>query len=211
MRGERSITLIAAALVLTTSSHAQSTLRPEVLAGVSPSGLTTGVLSNWGDGWTIGGGVAYPASSAVDLALDITYSSYSYRGDNLWLVFPAIAGLRWSVSGAPSNVVEASLAARLGSSGSIINPFLSLRTGICRLNTGEIVVSTWFDSNPRNVSRSTYSGSGVQMTKGFASLSFGLAIPLNANIRVRLEGGLTQTFDLEEGFIPLLSTVQFDL
>jgi len=203
--------LIAAALALSTSLHAQRNLQPEALAGISLNSLTTGVFSNWGDGWTVGGGVSYPACSLIDLALNITYSQYPYRGDHLWLVFPAIAGFRWSVSGSPSDVTEASLAARLRTSGSFINPFLSLRSGIYQIKTGEIVISTWLESAPQAVSRSTYSGSGVSKTRGFAALCFGFSVSLDPGIRIRLEGGLTQTFDSKEEFIPLLSTIQFNL
>ncbi len=116
MKSKQLVILVTATLVLSTFSHAQINFRPELLGGISVNTLTTGVFSNWGDGWIIGGGAAYPISSLIDLALNVTYSRYPYRGDNLQLVFPTVAGLRWSVSGDPSNVVEAALASRFNTS-----------------------------------------------------------------------------------------------
>lgn len=173
--------------------------------------LTRGAFSNWGNGWRVGGGASYPINSSTEVALNISYHRYPYRGENLQLVFPAIAGLRWSVSGEPSNVIEASVALRFNASSSFINPFLSLRAGLYRLSIGEIIISTWFNTNPENTSQSTYAGSGVSTTKGFAALGFGFSLPLYSGIRFGLEGQFAQSFDQKVNFIPVLSTIQVDL
>jgi len=191
--------------------YAQADLRLHVVGGASFNTLTTGVFSNWGDGWTLGGGWSHPISHSVEMALNVTYSRYPYQGDNLQLVFPAVVGLRWSVSGKPSNVIEVSIAIRISTSASFINPFLSLTTGLYRFNIGEIIVSTWVDSNPQNVSRSAYIGSGVSMTKGFAAPGVGFSMPLDSSIRVACEGRFAQTFNSQESFLTLVSTIQFDL
>ncbi|HXG37194.1 MAG TPA: hypothetical protein VNL36_00340 [Bacteroidota bacterium] len=207
----RSAVAVIAILTLSHALYSQNNFRLQAVGGVSFNALTTGVFSNWRDGWTFGGGASYPISPSIELGLNIAYSHHAYRGDNLQLVFPAVAGFQWSVAGQPSNVIEASITARASTEASFINPFLSLTTGLYRLNIGEIIISTWFDSNPQNVSRSTYNGSGVSSTKGFAALGLGFSIPLDSSIRIALEGRFTQTFNSQESFIPLLTRIQFDL
>ena len=190
---------------------AQNVLRLEILGGASLNSLSTGVFSNWGNGWTIGAGCAYRVNKALDLVADVIYHRYPYRGGNVHFVFPAIAGLRWSVSGQSSNVTEGSIAARVSTSNFLINPFLSVRTGLYLMDIGDVIVSKWFDSNPQNVSHSTYQGTGVSTTKGFAAIGFGFSIPLDSSIRVIFEGRLTATFDAKESFLPMQATIQIDL
>lgn len=212
MNPKRSIlTTFVFILTLSQLIYAQNYLRFQVGGGASLNNLTTGILSNWGDGWTLGGGLSHSIGSQIDLAMNVSYSRYPYHGDNLQLAFPAIAGLYWSASGRPSNVIEASISARFSSSLFFIKPFLSLTTGLYRINIGEIIVSTWFDKSPQNVSRSTYNGSGVSTTKVFGALGAGFSIPLDSNIRFIIEGRYAQTFDSQEVFFPLLTAVQFDL
>jgi len=73
------------------------------------------------------------------------------------------------------------------------------------------MISMWIDSNSQSVSRSKYRGTGIATTKGFAAFGVGFSIPLDSSIRVKLESRFTQTFDSKETFLPVLSTVQFDL
>jgi hypothetical protein len=197
--------------VTSSTSFAQNVLRLEILGGVSFNSTTAGVFSNWGNGWTIGAGGAYRVGTAIDLIANAVYHRYPFHGDNLQLVFPAIEGLRWSVSGQASTVIEGSIAARFSISNSFINPFLSLRTGLFFMNTGSVVVSEWFDSNPQDVSHSTYNGTGVSTTKGFAAIGLGFSIPLDVGIRVIIEGRFTETFDAKEFFLPMQATVQIDI
>ncbi|MCX6145567.1 MAG: hypothetical protein NTZ35_20360 [Ignavibacteriales bacterium] len=211
MSYRRSIMTVVAILTLSQLLNAQGNFRLQVVGGGSLNSPTTGVFSNWGDGWTLGGGFSHSISPSIDLALNIGYARYPYQGRNLQLAFPAVVGLRWSISGQSSNVIEASIAARVSTSALFIDPFLSLTTGLYRFNISEIIISTWFDSSPQNMSRSTYIGSGVSTTRGFAAIGAGFSIPLGSSIRVTLEGRFAQTFHSKEIFVPLLTTVQFDL
>ncbi|MGA9363371.1 MAG: hypothetical protein WBW16_03290 [Bacteroidota bacterium] len=211
MNHRRSILTVVAILTLAQSVHPQNNFRVQLTGGASFNTPPSGVFSNWGNGWTLSGGLAYPITSSLELGLNMAYSRYPYQGDNLQLVFPAIAGLRWSVLGEPSNVIEGSIAARVSTNASFICPYLSLAAGLHRLNVGEIIISEWFSSNPQNVSQSTYNGSGTSTTKSFAALGVGFFVPLDSNIRIGLEGRVAQSFDSKERFVPLLATVQVDL
>jgi len=211
MKHRRLILIVVAVLTLSESLYTQSRFRLQVAAGPSFNTSTAGVLSNWADGWTVGGGLSRRVASSTELALNISYSHYPFRGKNLQLAFPAVAGLRWNVSGKPTSTIEASIVARVSLSATFVRPFLSLTTGLYRFDIGEISVATWFDPNPQNASRSTYSGSAVSTTQGFAALGAGFSIPLDSAIRVILEGRFAQTFDSKENFVPLLATFQFSL
>ena len=211
MSYRRSSLTLVAILTFAQLLNAQGNFRLQVVGGGSLNSLTTGVFSNWGNGWTLGGGFSHSISPSIDLALNIGYARYPYQGRNLQLAFPDVVGFRWSVSGKPSNVIEASIVARVSTSASFIDPFLSLTTGLYRFDISEIVISTWFDSTPQNLSRSIYVGSGVSATRGFAAIGAGFSIPLDSSIRVTLESRFVQTFHSGETFVPLLIAVQFDL
>ena len=79
------------------------------------------------------------------------------------------------------------------------------------MNIGDVVVSEWLDSTPRNVSHSTYDGTGISKTKAFAAVGLGVSIPFNSSIRVIFEGRFTETFDAEETIFPIQSTIQIDM
>lgn len=211
MKHTCSILAVIIISLLSNSLYAQNVFRLHLIGGVSFNTTTAGVFNNWGDGWSLGSGLGYPITPSISLGINLSYSRYPFQGDNLQLVFPAIAGLRWSVSGKPSNMFEASVSARTTSDASFINPFLSLTAGIYRLDIGKIVVSSWFGSNPQNVERVTYGGSGVSTTKIFAAVGVGFSIPVRSNMRVTVEGRFAQTFNPEESFVPLLSSIQLDL
>ena len=159
----------------------------------------------------IGGSLSHSLNSQIDIAMNVSYSHYPYRGGNLQLIAPQVVGYRMSVSGTPTSIIEASVSARFTSSRPFIKPFLSLTTGLYQINIGEIIISSWHEKSPQNVSYSIYNGSGKSITKVFAALGAGISIPLNSNIRLTVEGRYSQTFDSKEIFLPLLTEVQFDL
>ncbi len=203
--------IILTLFLISSNAFAQNVFRLEILGGTSLNGSTSGVFNNWGNGWTVAAGGAYRLTRAIDLGANVSYHQYPYRGDNIFLVIPAIAGLRWSVGGQASNVIEGSISARISTSNSFINPYLSLRTGLYRINIGEVVVSEWFDSSPQNVSHSIYRGTGLSATKGFAGLGLGVSVPLDSSIRLIFEARYNETFDAEETFLPIQVAVQIDL
>jgi hypothetical protein len=211
MNQRRTLLTVVAIFTLSQLLYGQDNLRLNVVGGASFNSLSTAVFSNWGDGWTLGGGLAYPIAPLIELSLNMAYSRYPYQGDNLQLVFPAIAGLRWSVLGEPSSMIEGSIVARASANASYICPYLSLAAGLHRLSLGDIIVSEWFDSNPQNVSRAKYTGSGTSTTKGFAAFGAGFLVPLDSSLQLGLEGRVNQSFDSKVRFVLLLATVQIGL
>jgi hypothetical protein len=211
MNSVKRILILILFLVPSSSMLAQEALRLEILGGASFNNLAAGVFSNWGDGWMIGAGGAYRATKSIEIVGDVIYSRYPYSGANIPVVVPDIAGLRWSVSGQPSDVIEGSIGGRLSTSSSFIDSFLSLRTGFYRINIGDVVVSEWLDSDPRNVFRSTYQGTGVSTTKGFAALGLGVSVPFDSKIKLIFEGRFAETFDAEESFLPIQVAIQIGL
>lgn len=196
---------------LSTVGFAQSRLHVEVLGGASLNTLSQGIISNWGNGWTAGGGLAYEVSPSVNLVLNFAYDHYPYQGGNLELVFPAIAGLHYSVAGSPSNAEEASLGIRSSTRTSVVSPFLSLNAGVYHFNIGDITVSEWFASNPQDVSHYTYRGSGTSITNLFASVGFGLMVPVDSRVALSLEGSFSQSFDSNRTFLPLVLRLRYAL
>ncbi len=191
--------------------YAQNYLRAYIGGGASLNNLTNGILSNWGNGWIFGGGLSHSIGTQIDLTMNISYSRYPYLGGNLQLIVPAIAGFRLGVSGNSTNIIEASVSARFTSSLSFIKPFLSLTTGLYRINIGKIIISSWLEKSPQNVSYSIYNSSGKSITKVFAALGAGISISLNSNIGLIIEGRYAQTLDSKEIFLPLLAAAQIDL
>jgi hypothetical protein len=192
--------------------YAQNQFRIEIQGGPSlnSNALNGGLFSNWGNGLIVGGGIAYHVFPSFDLVMNVSYQGYPYQGDNLQLVAPAVLGFRQKVTGKESNIFEASLAIRTSPTNSIIFPYFSLRTGVFRVNVGEIIVSSWFESSPENISRGTYHGTGTFDTKLFAALGLGFGVRLNSRFRAMVESRITQTFDLEQTFVPILLTLQLD-
>jgi len=212
----RRFILIIVAASLVVQVKAQTDFRLQLIGGASLNTLSTGIFSNWKNGWMVGGGVSYPLNSSIEFSLNATYSRYPYQGDRLQLVtpdlvMPAVVGFRLSVSGKPSSNIEASLTTRLFASRSFIKSFLSVTTGLYHYDIGEIVISSWYESTPNIVSRSIYRNSGVSTIKGFAALGFGFAMPLNSSVLVLFEGRLTHAFNFGTDFIPLITTIQMDV
>ena len=169
------------------------------------------LFSNWGNGYLLGGGVVYQLFPSFDLAIDIAYQGYQYRGGNLELIAPDVLGWEQSVSGSGSNVLECSVVFRNTPKNSLFYPIFSLRLGVFRSHIGEVIINEWYDQTPENVFHQKYNGTGIIQTNGFAALGLGFNIPLKEKSRLILESRISQTFDLKQTFIPILLTFQHDL
>ncbi len=213
MSPKRSIFTVVFILALSQLMYAQSFWRVQICGGISSNYLSTGILSNWGDGWVIGGSLSHSLNSQIDLAMNVSYSHYPYRGGNLpFGVVPAVyLGYYNSISGKPTSAIETSVSARFSSSRPFIKPFLSLTTGLYRINIGEIIISSWHERSPQNVSYSIYNGSGKSITKVFAALGAGISIAVNSYLGLVIEGRYVQFWDPMEIFLPLLAGVQIEL
>jgi len=192
-------------------SSGQTMMQFEILGGRSYYTLDQGTLSNWGDGWIIGGEFGYRILPHTDLTFNLLYSKYFYTGNNIELAFPAIAGLRYSVSGQPSNTYETSVGIRFNSQAKFINPFISLRAGVFMLNEGDIIISQWFDSNPQNVSHTKYYDSGVSSTNLFAGVGIGFIIPVSSRFGIGVEGRFSLLMNAKGAFLPVLASFQYIL
>lgn len=204
--------VIAVAFFVSRSAVAQSRFSVEVLGGESFNALNEGgYLGNWGNGWTIGGGVAYRASPNVNIGVNLSYNYYPFRGGHLELVFPAIAGLRYSVSGKPSTAEEASLVMRFTAPTRFVTPYLSVTGGISNFFVGSIDVVQSLGSGPTAVSSSRYTGSGRSTLNFFSAVGLGLLIPVNTAVAVSIEGRFSHMFTQNSDFMPMIAEVQFDL
>ena len=191
---------------------AQNPFRIEALGGTSLNfRYNARLFNNWGNGYIFGGGVVYQLSPVIDLAMDVGYQGYPYKGGNLELVAPDVLGWERGINGSGSNILECSLVFRNTPKKSIFYPVFSFRMGVYRTHIGEILINEWYYLTPGNISQHKYNGTGTIHTKGFAALGLGFNIPLNDNARLIVESRITQTFDLEQTFIPIVLTFQHDL
>lgn len=207
--------LIVLFLLMVISSNvirAQNRFRIELLGGSSLNlKYNSGLFSNWGNGYLVGGGVVYQLFPSFELAVDVAYHGYPYIGGNLDLVVPDWLGWEQSTSGSRSNILEFSAVFKNTPKKFLFYPVFSFRLGVFRTHIGDIIVSEWDAQTPENVSHLKYHGSGINQTNGFAALGLGFNIPLYENSRLILESRITQTFDLKQTFIPILLTYQYDL
>ena len=203
--------LLVALAVFRTAIFAQSDFRIEVSGGFVSNRLADGVYSNWNDGWALSGGVSYPLSQRTDLLFEARYSRLPYEGSNLELAFPAIAGLRWSVNGLPTNVYETSVGIRFKSATTFIRPFVAFHGGLVVMDVGKITISEWFESQPQNISQGLYQNTGTAVTRASGSIGIGAVIPVSESFAVVTEGRFVVVFGAEQIFMPLTFTGQFQL
>lgn len=189
----------------------QSNLRYEISGGYHYIRLTQGVFSNWENQWFAGVGLAYNATPAVQLVANAAYYDFHYVGGNVQFALPDIVGIRARVSGESSDVYELSFAARFIERNRRFTPFLSLRSGAYMMDIGKILVSTYFEQNPQNVTSYTYKGTDQTVIKAFGSLGLGFNLMLRANVEFQLESRFNSTFDGNQAFVPVISTFQFRL
>lgn len=212
MKNRYLIVLLVLFVATTSVINAQNLFRIEFMGGSSLNLKNNGRLfSNWSNGYLIGGGAVYQLFPSFDLALDISYQGYQYKGGNLQLVAPDVLGWEQSVSGSGSSVLECSMVFRNTPKKSLFYPVFSLRLGVFRSHIGEVIINEWFDQTPENVYHQKYNGTGIIQTSGFAALGLGFNIPLKEKSNLILESRIVQTFDLKQTFIPILFTFQHDL
>ena len=212
MKNQFIIVFFLLMVVSCTEIYSQSRFRLELTGGASLNiKRSENIFSNWGNGFIFGGGFVYKLFPSFDLAMNVSYQNYPYVGGNLQIIDPLILGWHYSVSGHGSNIIESSLVFRNSPKKTLFYPIFSLRVGVLRSHIGDIDIQEWSNLFPASISPEKYQGSGTVDTKGFAALGLGLNIPLNTNHRLILESRITQTFDLEQTFVPIILTFQHDL
>jgi hypothetical protein len=190
---------------------AQEHIRLEVFGGPSFNLTPPDAFSNWGTGWSFGGGIAYPIDSSLDAFLHVAFQHYSYRGGYIDLSYLPASGLNEGDSGNKSTLIEISAGARVSSSEEGIQTFASGKLGLYITKVGAISVTAWYDSAPNSVDQWTYGGTGVTQVRPFAALSLGFSFPVNRSTKVLVEGGIAQTFDSAMRFMPVTATLQYTL
>ena len=200
-----------ALVAFSSAIFAQSDIRIEVSGSFVSNQPAGGLYANWNDGWALSGGVSYPFTERTDFLFEARYSHLPYQGNNLELAFPAIAGLRWSVNGLPTNVYETSAGIRFKTHGTFIRPFLALRGGIVVMDIGRITISQWFESQPQNISHGTYQNTGTQVTRALASIGVGAIFSVIQNLSLLTEARCVTLFGADQIFVPLTITGQFQL
>ena len=68
------IVVLIGGLALPSLLYAQPDVRLQIAGGASLSTLSSGIFQNWGNGWTLGGGLSHPLDKTVDLTLNVAYS-----------------------------------------------------------------------------------------------------------------------------------------
>lgn len=197
-------------ILFPSNSFAQSKWKPEIRGGWNT--LTSGPLfANWGNGWDAGAGFSYQLTPILQLATNAAYQYFPYKGGHVFYVVPAVLGINSSVEGEKSYAYEASLTARLNTAKSKFSPFISLSSGIYYINIGQINVKIWMGAIPQESDIYPYAGTGKTEIKGFGSFRLGFNIPITSLWTIRLESGYTSTFDGNQQYLPVLSTIQFNL
>jgi hypothetical protein len=210
---KRAIILIIFVLIISINNilHAQNHFRFELSSGYSWNLSSGTVISNWGNGLILGGGIVYQMFPSFDIALDCSYQRYTYNGSFLQLATPTWIGWHYSSSGHGLNTIEYSIVIRNSQKHSTLFPIFSFRVGVIHENIGEITISSWSDLSPDNISHGIYSGTGIKDNKAFAALGIGLNVPITDTFRAMIESRITQTLDREHIFVPFVLTLQFDL
>ncbi|HEY6952288.1 MAG TPA: hypothetical protein VI758_07760, partial [Bacteroidota bacterium] len=173
--------------------------------------LAQGVYANWADGWTAGGGLSFSISNRSDLLFEGRLSYLPYEGNNLELAFPAIAGLRWSVTGQPTRIYETAVGVRFRTPGTFVKPFLAVRAGLVVTEIGRIIISEWFEGQPDNISRGLYGNSGKTVARAAGSVGIGGIIPITAGFAFITEARFEIVFATEQVFLPIALSAQLEL
>ena len=195
-----------------TPGFAQSRVYLEGFGGTSFNTLSTGVMRNWGNGWTAGTGLSYELSRSINFLLSVAYERYPFQGDNLEIILPQIVGLKYSFTGSPTDGEAVSLGIRFISAGiNFVSPFLSLNLGVSHYKMGKITMSGSFGWNQRSASNNTYPGSDISITNPFASIGFGLMVPVSPVIAMSVEGSFSQSFDSYRTFLPFIFRLRYAL
>jgi len=208
---KRTICLAALIFFLQNFSYTQSDIRVELNAGLSLLSKLNTVLPYWDNGWKIGIGVLYVVSQNVQLSANAGYNRFGYSGQGPTLATPRIVGFRREMTGEKSNIYEISLGTRLFISRGFVQPFISIRGGIQSTQVGEIRIMEWMEQNPQNtLTHYVYKSSGINFSKPFASIGFGVDVPINSSFNLLLEGIFARSFDGAQLYYPVFASLQYE-
>jgi hypothetical protein len=197
-------------IIFTSNNYAQNKWKAEIKGGrnIIASG---GLFNNWGCGWDVGVGFSYQLKPSLQIAATASYQYFPYNGGKVYYAVPAVIGINSRVEGNKSYAYEASLATRLHPSNLKFGPFIAFRSGLYYLNIGQINIKMWMEATPQHVSIYPYAGTGKAELKAFGAIGLGFNIPFASRWAMRFESGYTSTFDGRQQFIPVLSTIQYNL
>ncbi|MFQ5822953.1 MAG: hypothetical protein ACE5JB_02755 [bacterium] len=195
---------------ISVEGFSQSKLNYEISSGYISNLTNKNVLGNWDHGWLFGFVISYSLTPSIKLLANVSYQNLSYVGGNININYPDDEGFRTNIEGESTNVTELSLATRFVNNDNFIKPYLTLRGGLFITDIGKILVEDWWEDNPGKKYITIYPGSGMLVKEGFASLGFGVIIPLTLNINLILESRLVSTFTTNNDLVPITSSIQFN-
>ncbi len=182
-------------------------LRYRVAAGYVVNAFNQKLFSNWGRGWTIGLGVAYPASPRTSLVAAVDYQNLA----------PTRRYVPWNISDerlAPqpgntrSHVLDFSLGMRLRLRPGGVGPFISVAGGATVIRFGRLTTHApepGLDASEAGV----MPGTDRWQLDSSVSLGFGLLIPLTDRLELGVTVGLSSTFQTAAERIPFTMSLHF--
>jgi len=147
----------------------------------------------------------------MELLFDMRFARLPYEGKYIHLVYPATLGERRKVDGEPSSIFESAIGIRISTPGSGVRLFFTVRGGLLVTDIGQIMVSTWMDSQPARISPLTYTGAGATLKNGFGCLGVGFRVSLSHSFDLLGEGRFVSTFVGNQAFLPVTLTGQLQL
>lgn len=189
----------------------------EIQGGRTIAGLIQTSLNSNG-GWNVGAGVGYDLTEGVQLMAHGTYHSFGFAPNNLPLAGPIVApdvyigtipGYPLTITGERSKLYEGALEFRVISTRSVIEPYLSIQSGLYLLEIGrvEIAGSAAIARPADQTSLGVYEGTGESVVRGFASMGMGLNIPFGDRVSIAIQGSYARTFQGDYVFVPISSIV----
>lgn len=206
----KTLSILFGMLILTSNGFAQSKWNAEINGGWNFV-LSSGIFSNWGSGWNAGVGASCQVNSNLQLAATAAYHYFPYQGGNVQVCFPMVLGLNTEIEGDDSYSIESSVSARFNGLASFLGPYVALRVGLQYIKIGRISIVSQYDSDPDSYSNVAYKGTDIQKIQPFGFIGGGFTVPVSSDWRIKLESGFAGTLDGEQIFIPILSTIQFNL
>jgi len=177
--------------------YPQSKFSIEIGGGMVKNTFIINTQDNLDKGWIINIGGNFKLNSEIQLTSAIGFQNYGFNPSliNFGIISTAIAipGIKYYIIGNDSQIYEAAIGIRIIKPMKIVSTFLSLRIGVLFINRGEILVTSWKETEPQIKYVSPHGDRGNQFLRGFGSFGLGGFVKLAQNLSIGLEGRLNFT------------------
>lgn len=173
-----------------------------------------GFYENWDAGTTLSVAVAPGAeqTSRAELIAILELTRYGYTGDELFLAVPCIDGYRYEVDGEAGHSLGVSGALRYygrhpeanGRSG-----YLYFRTGVRRVQLGEIRFTHWWEDEPQTRSTRLLGASGSVEWWTHVGAGCGRSVRLTGSTRLGFEVGVAYSTQQDRLQFPFSVVIGF--